>query len=89
MNHNCSENDQKELIWTALPLTNIPRYLDPDQLQKAKKLATLPSKVGRLPPNRTLTDGVTKFLGALRDFALDHMAEEWGQSQPSLMHTIQ
>jgi hypothetical protein len=57
------------------------RYLDPEQIQTAMTLARLPSKVGKLPPNQKLTAGIAKFLGALRDVALDRMAADWGEGE--------
>ncbi len=64
-----------ELLFTLL------RYLDPSQIEAAQTLATFSTKLGRLPPNRKVTDGISKFLAALRDVALDRMAAEWGQGK--------
>ncbi|KAH8587270.1 hypothetical protein B0O99DRAFT_642186 [Bisporella sp. PMI_857] len=54
-------------------------YLDPSQIEAAQTLATFSTKLGRLPPNRKVTDGISKFLAALRDVALDRMAADWGK----------
>jgi hypothetical protein len=60
-------------------LIYISRYLDPSQIEAAQTLATFSTKLGRLPPNRKVTDGISKFLAALRDVALDRMAADWGK----------
>lgn len=56
-----------------------PRYLDPSQIDAAEQLATFSKRLGRLPPNRKVTDGISKYLAALRDVALDRMAADWTQ----------
>ncbi|KAH0543127.1 hypothetical protein FGG08_002553 [Glutinoglossum americanum] len=54
-------------------------YLDPDQIKNAEALARFSLKAERLPPNRTITEGITKYLKALRERARDCMALTWGE----------
>jgi molecular chaperone DnaK (HSP70) len=53
--------------------------MDPSQIEAAKALAQFSTRLGKLPPNKKPTDGIAKFLGALRAVALDRMAADWGQ----------
>lgn len=52
-------------------------YLDTSQIQAAQALASFSTKLGRLPPNRKVTDGISRFLAAIRAVALDRMAADW------------
>jgi hypothetical protein len=54
-------------------------YLDPAQIIAADTLATFSTKLGKLPPNRKATDGISKFLEAIRAVAVDRMESEWGK----------
>jgi hypothetical protein len=54
-------------------------YLDPAQIVAAETLATFSTKLGKLPPNRKATDGISKFLEAIRAVAVDRMESEWGK----------
>jgi hypothetical protein len=67
--------------WRTELLIYVPRYLDPSQIEAAQTLATFSTKLGRLPPNRKVTDGISKFLAALRDVALDRMTADWGKGK--------
>jgi hypothetical protein len=53
------------------------RYLDPSQIAAAEALATFSTKLGRLPPNRKVTDGISRYLAALRAVAKDRMVADW------------
>jgi len=72
--HNPLQSQTELLIY-------VPRYLDPSQIEAAQTLATFSTKLGRLPPNRKVTDGISKFLAALRDVALDRMTADWGKGK--------
>jgi len=54
-------------------------YLDPAQIVAAETLATFSTKLGKLPPNRKATDGISKYLEAIRAVAIDRMESEWGK----------
>jgi hypothetical protein len=54
-------------------------YLDPAQITAAQTLATFSAKLGKLPPNRKVVDGISKFLEAIRAVAVDKMEADWGK----------
>jgi molecular chaperone DnaK (HSP70) len=55
------------------------RYMDASQMEAAKALAQFSSRLGKLPPNKKPTDGIAKFLKAIRAVALDRMSHDWGK----------
>ncbi|KAI9865467.1 MAG: hypothetical protein M1813_002357 [Trichoglossum hirsutum] len=54
-------------------------YLDSAQIKSAEALARFSARAERLPPNRTITDGITRYLKALRECARDSMVLTWGE----------
>jgi molecular chaperone DnaK (HSP70) len=62
-----------------MALTVCSSYLDPTQIEKAERLAQFSKRLGKLPPNRQISDAVSRYLSALREVALDRMKADWGE----------
>lgn len=54
-------------------------YLDPKQIKAAETLAKFSTRPGKLPPNRKVTDGISRLLASIRAVALDRMESDWGK----------
>ncbi|KAF2177252.1 hypothetical protein K469DRAFT_755212 [Zopfia rhizophila CBS 207.26] len=67
------EDDPDRICFSKLSY----RYPDPAQIHAAQTLASFSTKPGKLPPNRKVTDGMTKFLEAIRAVAIDRMTADW------------
>jgi hypothetical protein len=75
-----THSGEKEKDWRnpfLIQVGEYDRYLDPSQIRSAESLAKFTAKIGRLPPNRTLTEGITLFLKALCETAADRMVADW------------